>query len=187
MTTSSHPFDHRLSSRFPPTFLFVEGAVLVLLGLAAIAFPIFASIAVGVLLGWILMACGVAGLFGAFASKPHLHFGWSMVSAIVAIAAGLIAAFNPIAGVLALIIVLAAWLVLDGVSSLMIALDLRGAGNRSWRWSAMSAVGDWLLALGLFVLAPLGGVFVIGVIVGIDLVLGGTALLMAGVASRKRT
>jgi uncharacterized membrane protein HdeD (DUF308 family) len=173
------------SSSAPPGFLFVEGGVFVLFGLAAIAFPIFASFAAAVLLGWILIACGVAGLFGAFSARPHLHFGWSLVSSIVAIVAGLIVAFDPLAGVLSLVIVLAAWLVLDGVSSMMIALNLRGAGARSWGWSAFSAIVDWVLAAGIFLLAPRGGALIVGLIVGIDLLMGGVALLMIGASLRR--
>ena len=41
--------------------LFVEGVVLILFGVAAIAFPLFASIAAAVLLGWILIASGHRG------------------------------------------------------------------------------------------------------------------------------
>jgi uncharacterized membrane protein HdeD (DUF308 family) len=85
---------------------------------------------------------------------------------------------------MALALVIAAWLVLDGVSSLMIALDLRRKGRASWGWSAVSAVVDWLLAVGIFVLAPLGGVLVVGVVVGIDLIFGGGALLMVAAAAR---
>lgn len=166
-------------------FLLVEGVLLVMFGLAAIAFPIFASIAAAILLGWILIACGIAGLFGAFSAKPHLHFGWSLVSSLVAIAAGVIAAFYPLAGIMSLALIIAAWLVLDGISSLMIGLNLRRGGGRSWGWSVLSTVVDWLLGALIVVLAPIGGSLIVGLIVGIDLVMGGVALLMIGASLRR--
>jgi uncharacterized membrane protein HdeD (DUF308 family) len=183
-TTTPHPNPLPLSKQ-PPVFLFVEGGLLVLFGLAALAFPVFASISAAVLLGWILIAGGLAGLFGAFTAKPHMHFGWSMVSSIVAIVSGLVAAFYPLAGVTALAILIAAWLVLDGFSSMMIARDLHRSGRRGWVWPVVSAIVDWLLAIGIFVFAPLGGPLVVGTIVGIDLVFGGAALLMVGVSARR--
>lgn len=186
MTVSPRQFRPSGLGKPPSVFLFVEGVLLVLFGLAALTFPVFASIAAAVLFGWVLMAVGVAGLLGAFGSKPHLHFGWSLVSSIMAIAAGLIAAFYPLAGVTALVIVIAAWLVVDGASSMMIALDLRRKRQGPWGWPAVSAVADWLLAIGILVLAPLGGLVVVGIIVGIDLVFGGVALLMLGASGRRR-
>jgi uncharacterized membrane protein HdeD (DUF308 family) len=184
MTAAAHHTEPRSSTSTGAGILFVEGAVLILFGVAAIAFPLFASIAAAVLLGWILIASGIAGLIGAFTERPHLHFGWSLLSSIVSIAAGLVAAFYPLAGVLALALVIAAWLALDGVGSMMIALNLRRAGSRSWGWPAVSAIIDWVLAVGIFMLAPVGGALIVGIIVGVDLVFGGVALMMIGAALR---
>jgi uncharacterized membrane protein HdeD (DUF308 family) len=185
--TATNPQSGARGPDAPPSgFLFVEGVLLILFGLAAVAFPLWASIAAAVLLGWILIATGIAGLIGAFSARPHVHFGWSLVSSIVSIFSGLVAAFYPLAGVMALVIVIAAWLVLDGVSSMMIALDSRRAGGRSWGWSTLSAVVDWLLAIGVFVLAPAGGPLIVGIVVAISLVFGGATLLMLGAAVRRK-
>ena len=51
------------------------------------AFPILAGIATAVLFGWILIAAGAVGLFGAFTSRPRVHFWWSLFSAALAIIA----------------------------------------------------------------------------------------------------
>jgi membrane protein HdeD len=185
MTATSHHLKSSSASKPKFNFCFVEGALLILFGLAAVTFPEFAGVATAILLGWVLMACGIAGLFGAFAARPHLHFGWSMVSALVAIAAGLITALNPEAGSLALIVVVAAWLALDGLSSMMLALHQRRAGDSSWAWLAASAAADWLLAVLLVALAPTGGVLVVGVIVGIDLVLAGVLLLTGACVAKE--
>lgn len=185
MTVTSLQFGQTGSTKTASGFLFAEGALLILFGVAAIAFPALAGIATAVLLGWILTATGIAGLVGAFTSKPHVHFLWSLISSGLAIAAGLAIAFHPIAGATVLIIVIAAWLMLDGVSTLMIALDLRRAGRRWWGWLVASAVVDWLFAFMMFFLSPVGGLLAVGVIVGIDLVLGGLALLTIGLALRR--
>jgi uncharacterized membrane protein HdeD (DUF308 family) len=180
MSSNDSQSDRRERDAAPSGFLFVEGVLLLLFGLAAVVFPIFASIAAAVLLGWLLIATGIAGLIGAFSARPHLHFGWSLVSSVVSIIAGLLAAFYPLAGVLALVLLIAAWLVLDGVSSMMIALDQRRSGGKTWGWTALSAVMDWLLAIGVFVFAPLGGPVIVGIVVGVSLIFGGGALLMVG-------
>jgi uncharacterized membrane protein HdeD (DUF308 family) len=79
-----------------------------------------------------------------------------------------------------LVFVVAAWLVLDGISSLMIGLDLRRRGRHPWRWQIVSAVVDWLLAILALSLGPVGGAVLIGFVVGVDLIMGGVALFALG-------
>ena len=158
----------------------IEGAVLIALGIGAVLFPALAGAAAGVVFGWILIAIGIMGLVGALSSRQHLHFGWSLISSVLAILAGLIVALFPLAGTMVLAVAIAAWLALDGVSSLQIGLGLKRAGRRHWIWPVASAVADWVLAVLVLALGPVGGAVFIGVVVGIDLILGGAALLTLG-------
>ena len=123
--------------------------------------------------------------YSAIRSRPHLHFAWSIVSSVLAIVAGLIVALSPLSGVMVLVIVIAAWLALDGLSAWMIGLDRRRAGARGWGWSMGSAAADWILAIALLLLGPIGGAVVVGIVVGIDLMLGGISLVMLGRAARQ--
>jgi uncharacterized membrane protein HdeD (DUF308 family) len=182
---SPQPLPPSGDPRRASTWLHVEAGVLILLGVAAIVFPLVAGIAAAVLLGWILIIIGIAGVVGALQARPHVHLGWSLVSSILALVAGLLIAFFPLAGAVTLVIVIAAWLVLDGVSSLMIALDLRRQGRHAWWWSMLSAIADWVLAALALALGPVGGAALVGFIVGIDLILGGLALLGLGRSMRR--
>jgi uncharacterized membrane protein HdeD (DUF308 family) len=175
----------RQGARIGWGYLVAEGVLLILVGIAAIVFPAVAGIAAAVLFGWILIISGIGGLISAFSTRPHLHFAWSLASSILAIVAGLVAALFPFAGVTALVIVIAAWLALDGVTSLMIGLDLRRSGRRSWGWPIVSAIVDWILTIAVLLLSPIGGLLLVGVIVGVDLIFGGLALLALGGALRR--
>lgn len=166
--------------RSASAFALFEGVLLVLFGLAALCFPAFAGIATAVLFGWILIASGVAGLAGAFAGSGYAHFWWSLFSSVLAIVAGLLMAFHPFAGAMVLVLVIAAWLFLDGISSLMIALDLRRSSKPSWGWLAVSAIVDWLLAVSILFLSPVASLFAVGLVVGIDLIVGGAAHIGIG-------
>ncbi len=161
-------------------WLAVEGAILIALGIAAILFPAMAGVAAGVVFGWILFVIGVLGLVSTFSARPHLHFGWSLASSIVTIVAGLIVAMFPLAGTMVLTLAMAAWLIVDGVSSFQIGRGLKRAGSSHWKWPFGSAIVDWVLAACVLALGPIGGAVFIGVVVGVDLILGGTALLGLG-------
>ena len=158
----------------------IEGAALIALGIGAVLFPAMAGAAAGAVFGWILVVIGVLGLASAFSARPHIHFGWSLASAILAIVAGLIVALFPLAGIAVLVVAIAAWLILDGVSSLQIGLGFRRAGARHWVWPVASAIVDWVLAAFVLTVGPFGGAVFVGVVVGVDLILGGAALLTLG-------
>src|SRR3569833_2280723 len=72
----------------------VEGIVLVVLGAAAIIVPPIATLTVTFFIGGILLFSGIAGLFTTFSMRPMPGFWWSLLSAIIGIAAGLMLLFS---------------------------------------------------------------------------------------------
>ena len=68
----------------------IEGIVLVILGMAAIAIPLLASIAVTIFLGWLFLISGAVGLYLTFTTRDMPGFWWSLISAALALAAGII-------------------------------------------------------------------------------------------------
>src|SRR3954452_1641664 len=76
-------------------FLF-EGILLVVLGLAAMIVPPLASLAVTIFLGWMFLISGVAGLVLTFWARQMPGFWWSLVSAILAVGAGIILLAQPV-------------------------------------------------------------------------------------------
>src|ERR1700693_6051421 len=72
------------------TFFIVEGIILVVLGALAIFLPLFATITITIILGWIFLASGIIGLVTTFGARGAPGFWWSLVSALIAIGAGLV-------------------------------------------------------------------------------------------------
>ena len=73
----------------------VEGIVLVILGLAAIVIPPIATLAVEILFGWLFLISGIVGLITTFWMRQAPGFGWSLVSAILGIVAGMLLLLSP--------------------------------------------------------------------------------------------
>src|ERR1700732_4873116 len=67
----------------------IEGILLVVLGLAAMIVPPLASLAVTILLGWMFLISGIAGLALTFWARQMPGFWWSLISAALAGVAGL--------------------------------------------------------------------------------------------------
>ena len=105
-------------------FLF-EGILLVILGLAAMIVPPLASLAVTIFLGWMFLISGIAGLALTFWARQMPGFWWSLISAALAVGAGIILLARPVQGTLTLTIVVGAYFLAEGVATIMYALEHR--------------------------------------------------------------
>lgn len=161
-----------------------EGIALVILGVLAVMAPAVASVAATVFFGWILLISGVAGLITTFRGRRVPGFGWSLLSAIVGIAAGLLLLGWPLQGTVSLTAVLIAFLWVEGVVTIMYALEHRAALSGRWGWMLASGVLD--VGLGVLILAGLPGtaLWALGLIVGINLLFGGWALILMALHAR---
>ena len=155
----------------------VEGIVLLILGLAAIAVPQVATLAVEILIGWLFLLSGILGLIMTCMMRHAPGFWWSLISALIGIAAGLSLLISPVAGAVSLTLVLIVFFIIEGVASIMFALDHKRELSGRWGWMLASGVIDLILALAVFVMLPGAAAWVIGLLVGINLVFGGTALI----------
>ena len=162
-----------------------EGIVLVVLGLAAVALPPIASLAITLLIGWIFLLSGVAGLYTTFAMRGAPGFVWALVSALIGIAAGIVLLIWPASGVVSLTIVLVVFFAIEGVASILFALDHKR--ELSGRWGLMLASGVLDLVIAAIVFAGLPGTaaWAIGLLVGINMVFGGTALIAMALHARE--
>src|SRR5579872_2919055 len=100
----------------------IEGILLAILGLAAMIVPPLASLAVTIFLGWMFLVSGVAGLALTFWARQMPGFWWSLISAVLAIGAGVILLARPVQGTLTLTIVVGAYFLAEGVTTIMYAL-----------------------------------------------------------------
>jgi uncharacterized membrane protein HdeD (DUF308 family) len=163
----------------------IEGGLFVLLGVLAAALPVFAGIAGALVFGWVLFLSGVLGLVGAFASRGQAHPVWRVVSALIALAAGILVLWAPLTGVLSLALLIAAYLVLTAISSFAMAFDHRRRSTLGWIWLIVSGVVGLVLAGLILFLHPLADAALIGFVIAINLILGGMALVGLGMANRR--
>ena len=162
----------------------VEGILLALLGLAAIIIPPLASLAVTIFLGWMFLVSGIAGLALTFWARQMPGFWWSLISAVLAIGAGIILLARPVQGTLTLTIVVGAYFVAEGVVTIMYALEHRRELSGRWSWMLVAGLMD--IVISFFIIAGLPGsaLWAIGLLVGINLLIGGTALVGMALAAR---
>jgi uncharacterized membrane protein HdeD (DUF308 family) len=165
-------------------FLF-EGILLVVLGLAAMVLPPLASLAVTILLGWMFLISGVAGLALTFWARQMPGFWWSLISAALAVLAGIVLLAQPVQGTLTLTIVVGAYFLAEGVATIMYALEHRRELSERWSWLLIAGIMDILIAAVIITGLPGSALWAVGLMVGINLLFGGASLIGMALAARK--
>ena len=163
----------------------VEGIILVVLGLAAIIIPPIATLAVELVFGWLFLFSGIVGAITTFMMRQAPGFWWSLVSAILAIAVGVMLLLWPLSGVLTLTLVLVAFFIIEGLASIMFALEHKRELSGRWGWMLASGIIDLILAGVIIAGLPVTAVWALGLLVGINMVLGGTALIGMALHARE--
>jgi uncharacterized membrane protein HdeD (DUF308 family) len=163
-----------------------EGILLVLLGIGAIIVPPIAGLAVTLLLGWLFLVGGIFGLVVTFYARELPGFWWSLISAALAVLAGLILIARPMEGLLTLTVVLTAFFILEGIASIMFALEHKRELTGRWGWLVAAGIFDLLLAVVIFAGLPGSAAWAIGLLVGINMVFGGSSLIGMALATKPK-
>jgi uncharacterized membrane protein HdeD (DUF308 family) len=163
----------------------VEGVVLLVLGATAIALPLLATLALTILIGWLLLVSGVMGLVTTFWMRGAPGFWWSLISAVLAVAAGLLLLASPLSGAISLTILLVVFFIIEGAASVMFALDHKRELSGKWGWMLMSGIVDLVLAAMIFGGLPSTAAWAIGLLVGINMIFGGSALIAMALHARR--
>ncbi len=161
-----------------------EGAVLIVLGALAIAYPVFATLAVDLYLGWVFMIAGVVALI-AMTSAGHVPgFWWALVTALLSIALGVMLLWKPAAGVFSLTVMLMAFFIVEGVFQTVAALSYRAIIPQSWGWLLASGLADLVLAAIVISGWPGTVDWTLGLLAGVSLLTSGLAIEMVAFGVR---
>jgi len=162
----------------------IEGIILLVLGVIAIVVPPIATLAFEIIIGWLFLVSGVVGLVTTFWMRHMPGFWWSLLSAVIALGAGLVLLAWPVSGTLSLTLVLIAFFVIEGIATIMYAIEHRNQLSSRWGWMLASGIIDLILAGIIFAGLPGTAAWALGLLVGINMVFGGTAMIGMAMAAR---
>jgi uncharacterized membrane protein HdeD (DUF308 family) len=162
----------------------IEGIVLVVLGVLAIIIPPIATIAVTIFLGWLFLISGIVGLVTTFWARHAPGFWWSLLSAVLAIAAGIVLLGWPIPGAVSLTLLLIAFFIIEGVLSILYAFEHKKELSGRWGWMLISGIIDLILAAIIWAGLPGTAAWALGLLVGINMLFGGSAMIAMALHAR---
>lgn len=176
-------------------FLF-EGVALVALGLLAIVIPSIASSAATLFLGWLFLVSGVIGLVTTFWARHIPGFWWSLVSALLGVLVGAVLIAHrskdlygglmgwPLETVGPLRMVLVLFFLIEGGASIMFAFEHRRQFSGRWAWMLASGILDIGLASIIIFDLPGTSAWTMGLLIGINMIVGGVSLIAMGLHAR---
>jgi uncharacterized membrane protein HdeD (DUF308 family) len=159
------------------------GALLVLAGIAAIAFPFLSTIATKIAIGWIFLAAGVFELIHAFYVKRWAGFFWNLLIGLLYIAAGAWLAFFPLTGILTLTIVIAALFIAEGIMELIMGFRIRP--HDGWGWVVFSGLASIAVGLLIALSLPESAVWALGLLAGTKLLLSGWSFIALALSGKR--
>ena len=111
-------------------------------------------------------------------------FWWSLISAALAVLAGMVLLARPMQGVLTLTIVIGAYFIAEGVATIMYALEHRRELSGRWSWLLIAGLMDVVVAFFIIAGLPESAGWAIGLLVGLNLMFGGATLIGMALAAR---
>jgi len=158
------------------------GILMFICGILAISLPLASSIGIVILLAWLILFAGISHLIFAFHSHSVGGFLWQVLLALIYGAAGIYMLMNPLLGVLSLTLLLAVFLLVEGILELALYFRIRRVRNGGW--VLFDGIVTLILGILIWTHWPSSAVWVIGTLVGISLIFSGISRFMLAMAVR---
>ena len=162
--------------------MFFGGILSLLVGVFAIAAPYQFSNLLTQLIGALCLVSGLISLFQAFFGQNRRHQIYSVLSAIIRIAAGAALFFFTEAGLAALTLILAIVFLAEGLACIVTAFRLRT--NPAWIWLLLNGVAALVLGGMIYARWPVDAAWTVGLLFGIQSLLSGLTMLTLGIYSK---
>jgi uncharacterized membrane protein HdeD (DUF308 family) len=157
--------------------------LMIVAGLAAIAFSPLAGIATEVLVAWLLVISAGFHFVLAWHTRQTRGLLWELLLGVVYAVAGIYLLLRPMAGLVALTLALAIYRFVESALEFALAFRLRPMAGSGWL--LVDAIVTLLLAFMIWRTWPWSTVWAIGILVGVSMLFSGISRLMLALATRQ--
>lgn len=157
------------------TAFIIESVLLIILGILAIALPFYATLSVELIIGWILLLGGIVQLYKSFKTFKQPGGAISLMAAVIYIAVGTLMLLFPLAGILTLTLLIGLFFLLEGIAKIAFSFELKPAQN--WGWLLISGIISLIMSGIIIGGWPATSLWVIGLLIGINMIFFGFSLI----------
>jgi len=160
------------------------GVVYVIAGCVALGSVVTATVATVFVVGIMMLISGAAEVINALQIASWGKCLFWLLLGVLYIVAGLVTFENPLLAAALLTLVLGFVLLISGFMRMSLAFSMmRGT---PWIWVALSGVVTLLLGLVILAHWPVSSLYILGLLLGIDLVIAGAGWIGVGLGLRRR-
>lgn len=152
----------------------IQGGVMVVAGLLALLFPALMSTGLIEVLGWLLVISGIFQSITLIGATQVPYFWMQLVSTALQIIVGYLLISHPEAGVVAITLLMLVLFMVGGIARVVFALMIRPMPD--WGWILASGLIAILCAIVLIGNLPGAAAWMLGMLLGIQLITEGGAL-----------
>ena len=164
--------------------LFWIGLAMVVLGIAAVVFPLISTMVVALLVGWVLLISGVITLINSFSIQGTGPFFGALLLSLLSIAAGVFFLFNPPIGAVALTITVGAIFMVQGAFEIVFACETRP--HEVWGGMLLSGIACIVLAILIMAGWPRISAVALGILFGVNFISTGFGYIFVSRALKPR-
>jgi uncharacterized membrane protein HdeD (DUF308 family) len=163
-------------------WLLALGVLFVLLGCIGLGMLVSLTLASMLFLGILLIIAGISQLIDTSKSKRWKGVVWHTLIAILYLIGGGLVIYDPLLASAFITALLAAVLIIIGISRFFMALMLRGASG--WFWLLLAGLIAIVLGVMILMHWPLSGLWIIGLFIAIELIVDGWAYIFLALSLR---
>lgn len=185
---TDRPLDERTDrpAREKSGWAIALGLLMIVLGIIAIAAPVFTSLAAELILGWLFIFGGVFQAINAFQHhRSGSSLALTLVLSVLALIAGILLVANPFVGIVSLTLLIGIYFFVDGVFRVFLAFQIKPRPR--WGWVLFNAILMIILGILIWSQWPFNAPWLLGLLVGIGLVINGLATMLYGTTARSLT
>ena len=161
------------------------GIIYSIAGFIALGSILTATVASVFIVGVMMLIAGVAEVVNAFQVKTWGKFLFWVLLGVLYIVAGFVTFENPLLAAALLTLLLACTLIVSGIMRIILGFSMKR--GMPWIWVVLSGVVTLLLGLVILNHWPVSSLYILGLLLGIDLVFAGAGWIGMGLSLRKAT
>jgi uncharacterized membrane protein HdeD (DUF308 family) len=137
----------------------------------ALVFPMISTLVAALFVGWIFLISGGFMFFGSFSIHGTGPFFGALLLSLLSIAAGVFLIFNPLAGAVALTLVVGVIFIFQGAFEIFFAFETRP--HEGWGGMLISGLASVVLAVLIAAGWPGISLVALGILLGVNLLTTG--------------
>ncbi len=160
------------------------GALLALAGVVALGSLVAATLVTVTVVGLMLIVGGAIEILHGLRAQAWGRFVWGMLSGALYILCGIFAIVDPLLASAAITLLVGLALIVGGAVRIVLGIELRH--TESWVWVVLGGLVTLLCGVLIASRWPFSSLWVIGALLGVNLIIHGATWIQFGLMLRRR-